>query len=123
MTEVEKLLKRQEDGNYRVKGIFPGENFGEYTDEQVAAELNKVLDQIDAGNTKEIYDMDGGLEFDSHEECRALYKEFPRPNWSVNDPDSRETYLQRVRDQNMVLHMYMTPKTTIKFIWKIWLIV
>ncbi|MGE4043394.1 MAG: hypothetical protein AB7F35_00975 [Acetobacteraceae bacterium] len=54
--QLERLRQRQIDGGFRVGGFFPGE--GNPTAEQVAGEINRALDAIEAGDCEEVNDED-----------------------------------------------------------------
>lgn len=53
MDQQIKLIKRLEDMQGTIRGIFPGTN-PNATPEQVAKEINRALDQIEAGDFEEV---------------------------------------------------------------------
>lgn len=52
------LALRQKAGGFRVLGIFPGA--GNPTPEEIAAEVNKCLDRIEAGDVEPLNHFDEG---------------------------------------------------------------
>ena len=95
MTEMEKLKQRLTDMGVLNFRPFWGPEAENLTVEERAKALNGVLDAIESGDCKEIFDIEYGLDFVSHEQAREFYRQHPEPNWSYNDPGSQETYIAR----------------------------
>jgi hypothetical protein len=92
MSEVEKLENRLREMGVKTLHPFYGPEAHKLTQEQLAAEMNKVLDQLENGELTEIYDLEYGLEFDSQEQCDRFYTLYPQPTWTLfGQPADDET--------------------------------
>lgn len=99
LTEVEKLIKRLEEKGARVAGITLGDK--SCAAEEIAAEMNRALDEVEAGRSKLCYDLDNGLDFDSQKQADEFYRLYPEPYWrplSTDPNSSKETYLDRMEE-------------------------
>ena len=92
MTEVEKLENRLRELGVKSFHPFYGPEAHKLTQEQLASEMNKVLDQLENGELTEIYDLEYGLDFDSQEQCDRFYVKHPVPTWTLfGQPADDET--------------------------------
>lgn len=58
------LRLRQMNGGFQIRGISRGDGLA--TDEEIAAELHKMLDRIERGEAKPVESIDGYLFTDTH---------------------------------------------------------
>lgn len=94
-TEFERFKDRLKEMGVKQFHPYWGPEADKLTQEERMAELNRVLDLIESGDCKEIFDVEYGLEFENREQCREFYIRYPMPTWSENDPESRDTYSKR----------------------------